>query len=61
MLPPESTDADTRGNVALIIVEAVLLAIATVLVVARLYVRTKILKSVGLDELFIIIALVRKR
>lgn len=58
MIPPEPLDADRNGNAALIVLQSVLLGIATALVVARLYVRSMILKSVGLDELFIIIALV---
>lgn len=58
MLPPESIDADRYGNTALIIIEAVLVAIAAALVFARLYVRQIILKSVGFDELFIVIGLV---
>ena len=58
MLPPEPVDADRKGNTVIIVLQSVFVAIATVLVVARLYVRSMILKSVGLDELFIIIALV---
>ena len=58
MIPPEPLDADQNGNLVLIVLQSVLLAIATALVVARLYVRSMILKSFGLDEVFIIIALV---
>ena len=58
MLPPEPVDADRNGNTVIIVLQSVFVAIATVLVVARLYVRSMILKSVGLDELFIVIALV---
>ena len=58
MIPPEPIDADRDGNIVLIVLQSVLLAIATALVIARLYVRSMILKSVGLDEVFIIIALV---
>ena len=58
MIPPEPLDADRKGNGAIIVLQSVLLAIATTLVVARLYVRSMILKSVGLDEVFIVIALV---
>lgn len=58
MIPPEPVDADRKGNTAIIVLQSVLVIIATVLVVARLYVRSVILKSVGLDELFIVIALV---
>ena len=58
MLPPEPVDADRKGNTAIIVLQSVLVAIATVLVIARLYVRSIILKSVGLDEAFIVIALV---
>ena len=58
MIPPEPVDADRKGNTAIIVLQSVLVVVATILVVARLYVRSVILKSVGLDELFIIIALV---
>ena len=58
VIPPEPLDADRNGNAAIIVLQSVLLAIATALVVARLYVRSMILKSVGLDEVFIVIALV---
>ena len=58
MLPPEPVDADRKGNTAIIVLQSVLVGIATALVIARLYVRSRILKSVGLDELFIVIALV---
>ncbi len=58
MIPPEPVDADRNGNTAIIVLQSVLVAIATALVVARLYVRSMILKSVGLDEVFIVIALV---
>ncbi|KAK0509025.1 hypothetical protein JMJ35_008396 [Cladonia borealis] len=57
MLPPEPVDADRKGNTAIIVLQSVLVGIATALVIARLYVRSRILKSVGLDEVFIIIAL----
>ena len=57
-IPPEPVDADRDGNLAIIVLQSVLLAIATALVVARLYVRSMILKSIGLDEVFIVIALV---
>ena len=58
MIPPEPVDADRNGNTAIIVLQSVLVVIATTLVMARLYVRSMILKSVGLDELFIVIALV---
>ena len=58
MIPPEPLDADRTGNGVILVLQSVLLGIATALVVARLYVRSMILKSVGLDEVFIIIALV---
>ena len=58
IIPPEPLDADRDGNGVIIVLQSVLLGIATALVVARLYVRSMILKSVGLDEIFIIIALV---
>ena len=58
MIPPESVEADRRGNYAIIVLQSVLVAIATTLVVARLYVRSRILKSIGLDDFLIVIALV---
>ena len=58
MIPPEPLDADRTGNGVILVLQSVLLGIATALVVARLYVRSMILKSVGLDEVFIVIALV---
>ncbi len=58
MLPPEPVDADRNGNTIIIVLQSVLVVIATTLVVARLYVRSVILKSVGLDDLFMVIALV---
>lgn len=59
-IPPEPLDADRNGNTVIIVLQSVLLAIATALVAARLYVRSMILKSVGLDEVFIVIALVSR-
>ena len=58
MIPPEPVDADRNGNNLIIVLQSVLVTIATTLVVLRLYVRSMILKSVGLDDLFIVIALV---
>ena len=58
IIPPEPIDAARYGNLAFIIIQAILVLIATVLVVARLYARQFILKSVGLDELFIVIGVV---
>ena len=58
VIPPQPIDADRYGNTAFIIIEAVLVAIATALVFARLYVRQFILRSIGLDDLFIVVALV---
>ncbi|KAL9635552.1 MAG: hypothetical protein Q9164_003381 [Protoblastenia rupestris] len=59
-LPPQSIEANRYGNQAFITIQAVFVGIASLLVLARLYVRHFIIKSVGLDELFIVIALVRK-
>lgn len=42
----------------LIYLQTVLIAIATALVVLRLYVRSKIIRNVGLDDFFIVFALV---
>lgn len=58
MIPPEPVEADRRGNYAIIVLQSVLVAIATTLVAARLYVRSRILKSNGLDDVLIVIALV---
>lgn len=58
MIPPEPVDADRNGNNLIIVLQSVLVIIATTLVVLRLYVRSMILKSVGLDDLFMVIALV---
>lgn len=57
-IPPEPVGADRDGNLVILVLQSVLVAMATALVVARLYVRSMILKSVGLDEVFIVIALV---
>lgn len=53
-LPNESY----KGQTAFTIVEALFLAIATLLVSLRVYVRTMIVRGYGLDDTFMVLALV---
>lgn len=55
--PGNYHDPETRGN-GLIIVNVVLMSIVTFVVCLRLYVRIYLLRWFGIDDLFIIIALV---
>ena len=55
--PGNYTNPETRGN-GLIIVNAVLMSLVTFVVFLRLYVRIYLLRWFGIDDLFIIIALV---
>ena len=54
--PPEVTQ--NRGS-TIIAVFTVTFSIATLLLSARLYIRARVLKSLWLDDLFIIIGVVR--
>jgi hypothetical protein len=54
---PNYQNPETRGN-SLLIVNAVLMSLVTFVVFLRLYVRVYLLRWFGIDDLFIIIALV---
>lgn len=56
-LPPAGGDQH-RGE-QLTILQSVFLFVATVLILLRLYVRTRVVPSLGLDDVFILLALVR--
>lgn len=55
--PGNYTNPETRGN-TLVIVNVVLMSLVTFVVFLRLYVRVYLLRWFGIDDLFIIIALV---
>lgn len=55
--PGNYLNPETRGN-ALIIVNIVLMSLVTFVVFLRLYVRVYLLRWFGIDDLFIIVALV---
>ena len=54
--PPKYGDHN-RGS-SILVTETIFVAIGTVLVLARLYVRSRIIRSLGLDDLFIVLGLV---
>jgi hypothetical protein len=54
---PNYTDPVTRGP-SLVIFNAVLISIVTFTVLLRIYVRACVLRWLGIDDLFIILALV---
>lgn len=58
-LPPQSIDVVRNGHIMIISMISFFLFVATAVVFARFYVRTFMLKALGLDELFIAIAWVR--
>jgi hypothetical protein len=55
---PNYVNPETRGN-ALVIVNYIFISIAVITVLLRLYTRTFIKRWFGLDDIFIIVALVR--
>lgn len=57
-LPSPPADGDRNRGSSILITETIFVAIATFLVLARLYVRSHIIRSLGLDDLFIVIGLV---
>ena len=59
--PPPSPppDGDRNRGAAIIATQAVFVAIGTVLVLARLYIRSHVIRKFGLDDLFILLGLVR--
>lgn len=57
--PGNHLNPETRGN-TLIIVNIVLMSLVTFVVFLRLYVRVYLLRWFGIDDLFIIIALVSR-
>lgn len=52
---PVPLDGDRDRGPVVIAVDSIFLAIATFLVLARLFTRTFIIKSLGLDDLFIVL------
>ena len=57
-LPPPPVDGDRNRGSSIMITETIFVAIGTVLVLARLYVRSRVIKSLGLDDLLIVLGLV---
>ena len=57
-LPPPPPDGDRHRGDAVLITEAIFVAISTVLVLLRFYVRYFIKPKVGLDDVFIVPGLV---
>jgi len=57
-MPSPPSDGDRNRSVGLIWMQTVLTAVATALVLARLYVRSTIVRKLGLDDLFIILGLI---
>lgn len=56
--PPPGGDQNI-GN-RLVILQSILISVATMLVALRLYVRARIVRGTGLDDFFLVLALVRK-
>lgn len=57
--PPPPPGGDQNHGNRIIILQSILLPLATALIVLRLYVRTRIIRALGLDDLSIVVALVR--
>jgi len=57
-MPPPPADGDRNRGASLIWMQTILTAVATALVLARLYVRSLIVRKVGLDDLFIVLGLI---
>lgn len=56
-MPQPPADGDHNRGAGLIWMQTILTAIATALVLARLYVRSTIVRNLGLDDLFIVFGL----
>ena len=57
-LPPPPSDGDRNRGDSVLIIETLFVAIGTVLVLVRFYVRSFIKRKVGLDDIFILPGLV---
>lgn len=57
-LPSRPADGDRNRGSFILVTETIFVVLGTILVLARLYVRSHILKSLGLDDLFIVLGLV---
>lgn len=53
-----SSDPSNKGGTAYLATQSTFVAIATLLVLIRVYVRTVVVKSIGLDDAVIVLALV---
>ena len=56
---PPPPDGDVLGGTPIIVIQSMFIAIATLIIAFRLYVRVKISHALGLDDFFIVFALVR--
>ena len=57
-LPNPPPDGDRNRSAVLIVVNAVFGLLAAISVLARIYVRSAMVKNLGLDDLFILLGLV---
>ena len=57
--PPPGGDRNIGGR--LVVLQSILISFATLLIALRLYVRSRIIRALGLDDFFIVLALVRKK
>lgn len=56
--PPPGGDQNIGSR--LVILQSILISVATTLVALRLYVRAQIVRGTGLDDFFLVLALVRR-
>ena len=56
--PPPPGGDQNIGN-RLVVLQSILISVATTLVALRLYVRARIVRGMGLDDFFLVLALVR--
>ncbi|CAD6567800.1 MAG: hypothetical protein ASARMPRED_001148 [Alectoria sarmentosa] len=57
-LPAPPADGDRNRGSSILVTETIFVAIGTILVLARLYVRSHIIRRLGLDDLFIVLGLI---
>ena len=56
--PPPPVDGDRNRGPSVLAIGSIFVAIDTSLVLARLYVRSHVIRSLGLDDLFVVLGLV---
>ena len=59
-VPQPGSSSQKQGATEFLATQTTFVAIATVLVLTRIYVRTVVVKSLGLDDAVIVLAMVRE-